>query len=419
MKKSLILFCLYLICLSFYSFWSYSLTDPNLVLTNWSVYWNFQQWMWQTFFHNPQLLTFSYGLIIISAFLLYFAILKINKLSQLLTPLILVCLVLLFSYNALSHDVFNYIFNAKMLVTYHADPHTQVALNFPDDPWVRFMHNTHTPAPYGYSWTIISVLPYVMGLGKFTITWILFRFLEILAVFMTFWVLKRYSSKNDNYLFLLFFNPLFIIEIVSNSHNDLWMITPAVLSFVIINKILQVKKMTSSSSLLAVLSLALLFFSISVKIATLVLLPIWIILFLSLIFKSYNLLNQQYQQIIKNFWPLICSFLMFLPLLTPRSQQFQPWYLSWSMIWFVFFHGRNAKVPKNKIYTWWSKVEKVWIWAILTLSFASMLRYLPFLWYGKFDDQVILMQKLITWVPFVLALVVGTVLINKNKFSQK
>ena len=418
-RNHLVLFTLYLVALLFYSFWSYSLTDPNLVLTSWPVYWHFQQWMWQTFFHNPSLLTAFYAVTILAIFIPYLLMLKFNKFRQLLIPLILVCLVLAFSYNALSHDVFNYIFNAKMLVTYHADPHTQVALNFADDPWLRFMHNTHTPAPYGYTWTIISILPYILGLGKFTLTLFVFRLWEILALISTYLILKKHSTKKLNYLFLLFFNPLILIEIISNGHNDLWMLTPAVLSFLIINKILQLKKITSSTSILAMLSLGLLLFSASIKIATIVLIPIWVVLFLSLILKSYNLLNQQYQQIVNNFWPLICSLLMFLPLFTLRSQQFHPWYLSWSMIWFIFFHSADAKVPQNRIYPLWLRVEKIWMWAVVILSLASMLRYLPFLYYGQFDDQVLLMQKLITWVPFILALIVGTILTSTHKFTKK
>ena len=60
---------------------------------------------------------------------------------------------LLPSYPALSHDIFNYIFNAKMVVDYHANPHVMVAMDFPNDPWLRFMHNVHRITSYNVCYT--------------------------------------------------------------------------------------------------------------------------------------------------------------------------------------------------------------------------------------------------------------------------
>ncbi|MEX0895704.1 MAG: hypothetical protein WDZ94_02075, partial [Patescibacteria group bacterium] len=78
--------------------------------------------------------------------------------------------------------------------------------------------------------------------------------------------------------------------------------------------------------------------------------------------------------------PFSASILAFIPLLTARSQLFHPWYLTWSLIWLPFMKM-----------TLWTKV-------LLVFSFSSLLRYLPWMYYGGYSDQVFLYQQLMTWV---------------------
>src|SRR5690606_25384890 len=47
---------IYCLCVALIVYFSYALTDPNLVLSTWQPYWQWQQQMWQTWFvTNPQL----------------------------------------------------------------------------------------------------------------------------------------------------------------------------------------------------------------------------------------------------------------------------------------------------------------------------------------------------------------------------
>jgi hypothetical protein len=48
-------------CATLFTFFSFSLTDPNLTFLSWGGYWSFQQWMWTTFFLHADVLTFTYG----------------------------------------------------------------------------------------------------------------------------------------------------------------------------------------------------------------------------------------------------------------------------------------------------------------------------------------------------------------------
>ena len=52
-------------------------------------------------------------------------------------------LLLVFSYNAFSYDIFNYIFDAKIFTHYHQNPYLQKALDYPGDPMLSFMRWTH------------------------------------------------------------------------------------------------------------------------------------------------------------------------------------------------------------------------------------------------------------------------------------
>ncbi len=47
---------------------SFGLTDPNLVLSSWQPYWQFQQWSWKTFFLNREVLVATYVLLLVALF---------------------------------------------------------------------------------------------------------------------------------------------------------------------------------------------------------------------------------------------------------------------------------------------------------------------------------------------------------------
>jgi len=241
------------------------------------------------------------------------------------------------------------------------------------------MHNTHTPAPYFYGWTGLSLLPYFLGGGKFSITWLSFRLFSFLSFGLLSFSLIKNIKKQNIWLLILLLNPLLLIEVVSNAHNDLWMMAPAITAMLLIIT----NKKTSKTILL---SLLLLLFSASIKLATLALIPIWLALVL-----PWKKVWPKLHEFILSSWPFLTSILLFLPLLTPRSKQFLPWYLIWSLVWLPLINKK-----------WQS-----WKISLLILSISSMFRYIPYLWMGNYDGDVIWQQQLITWVPFVLFWIVN------------
>lgn len=419
----------YLFSLGLFAIWSYGLTAPNLILFQHPSFIQFQTWMWQTFFNNRILLVRSYaaliGLIVIAYLMLSSKLSQVvsekTTDSQLKTVFLLfklslwLALPLMLAYNALSFDVFNYIFNAKIVLQYQANPHIKTALDFSFDPWVRFMHNIHTPAPYGYGWTWLSLIPYqvfaFLSQTRFSLIWLGFTVFSFLSLAISYqllvWLRTRdpYSpsvidSKSLKSWIWLLLNPLLLIEIVANSHNDLWMIIPALISFGLIIKPLSKSINSNQPGLIKLCkrigviltAVSLFLFSISIKYATIVLIPIWGVFLIRSIWPI------GLKQIVKKLklsllltwfnhhWPWLASALLFLPLFTNRSQQFHPWYLIWSLVW----------LPLIKV-KWWRQL-------LIILSLSSLARYLPWLLANNYTPAVLLQQKLITWVPAVLFL---------------
>jgi len=429
MRRSVnLLLLLFFICQVVFAVFSYALVDPNLVISSHPIYWQFQNWMWQTFFHNSVLLTQTYLLIVTIWFVIFLwiiTLLRREKISDLvfkpemIVGYLLLIFPMLLAYNALSHDVFNYIFNAKMVMVYHVDPHQAVALDYAADDWTRFMHNTHTPAPYGYGWTIVSVLPFLLGGGKFMTTWLAFRLISLLSLSGLLWVLQLLAKSWLHQplklwqLSLVFLNPLLIIEVLGNSHNDLWMMVPAAGAMWCLTQINNFNKASLKWLLLAVMAF---FLSVSIKYATLVLLPLLLLIMMEKVvmlnlrhkirFGLFNLIPEKAQQYVINwvdeklikYLPLFASMFMFLPLLTLRSQQFHPWYLIWPLIW----------LPLIKT-AWWRQL-------LLVFSISSLWRYAPWLLQGGYEGEVLFYQKLITWLPAGLYLFY---LLGKRSKSQK
>ncbi|HYD35316.1 MAG TPA: hypothetical protein VD999_04575 [Vitreimonas sp.] len=404
-----IIFCLglYFALLLVYVVFSYSLTAPNLILTSWTPYWRFQLYMWKTFFNDRELLIPTYAALISTLWLSYFwLIYSLNYSSAswrtrllnyskyfLFSAYCLFTLPLLFANNALSYDVFNYIFNAKMVAVYQANPHVKVALDYYYDDWTRFMHNTHTPAPYGYGWTALSLIPYYLGQEKFLLTWFLFRGFSLVSLWLLAWMYLK-KSENALRICIVLFNPLVLLEIITNSHNDLWMMVPALSSLLLLTGLN--KKNFTASALKILASIVLLAFSISMKLATIVLIPIWIILLLSSFFK-----NLPFKSLLP-WWPVAASVLMFIPLLTLRSQQFHPWYLTWTLIWLPFFPSLTTPKPLFQLTRWWSIF-------LITLSVTSLYRYIPYFHAGNFDGSVLLHQKMITWSAVPISLIMWAI----------
>lgn len=382
-----------------FSIFSYVLVDPNLILSSHSIYLLWQSRLWHWLVIYPERITLIYLSVIGGLFGLHgWILVQIKqgligkKQLWILTALSLVAL--MFSYPGLSHDIFNYLFNAKMVWVYHANPHLQTAQQFSNDPWLIFMHNVHTPAPYGYGWTLVSLVPSLLGLHHLKVTLLLFRLLMV-GCWLLIGVLldkhlKQMSINNAERLFrlsLFMLNPLVLIETVGNIHNDVVMMLPALAAVLLFFQLRRKK-----SWLQLCLAVVLLALSVSIKLATVVI-PLGLLAYLWFERYSQGLARWKVVNYFQRWsWSDWLSMLLLLPLLTARSQQFLPWYLIWSLTFLPLTNRGELRL------------------LVGLFSISALLGYAPFLFWQNYSTEQTLLRKLITFgLPIGVGLAYGIV----------
>lgn len=386
--------------------WSYTLVDKNLVLLPYA--WSFQlQQAWWQWGDQRLWLAVSYVSLTLLWWGLWFIVqrksdahLSLRKGLKWFIPLVFL---LVLGHNALSHDLFNYLFNAKMVTVYQVNPHVRVALDFTYDPWTRFMHNTHTPAPYGYGWTLISLVPVWLSGDRFLLAYLFMKLWMLLGLtwlLATVWWGLKQSRLPDKTVRLasLALLPLLLWETLMNGHNDVWMMAPALGAVLL-------ARFGGQQKWYWVLLPLLWAFSVSIKLASVALLPIIVGLLLIRFgktwLKRWPRLSQlaQWCQI---HWAEGAALAMFLPLLTARSQWFHPWYLIWA-------------------FTFWPFIQWRWLRAFfLGLAVTSMWRYLPWMLNNlEYSPEILSRMRLITWSGGVLGLVWGLITVGRSWLDRQ
>jgi len=341
---------------------SFTQQDLNLTLYN-----NIFSWVQYLGFYQRPLATGLFLILVFSFFWLYFKLLKRGFSRRWLILLVLIALP---AYPLFSYDIFNYLFNAKMVLIYHVNPHLQTAINFAFDPMLRFMHNVHTPAPYAYGWTGLSLLPGLTWLTEnFTLSfWAMKLFIAAFWLGQL-WILQKLVRRlfpQEPWRFWLFaLNPLVLIETLINGHNDVVMMFLALLSYwFFINS----KKFRS---------LLFLLLSASIKYVTIVLLPLFSL-------RGLRGVSSQAEKIdLPTLFSVALLLVMFI-----RPGQLHSWYLIWA---FSF-----AVLAKPK-----------WLISIFTaLTIGAVLRYAPYLYFGHWDPPVYLLRNLIWLGSLVFAKII-------------
>lgn len=383
-KRGTALWVTSLILAALTSLWSYIFADPNFLLITHPAYVSFQRFMLgqqsNFWLRSPAFLLLILGWFVVYA--LWLRWLSHFSPRQKVLSWLSVVAVLLAGHNALSHDIFNYLFNAKMVMVYHANPHVKTALDFAQDPWVRFMHNVHTPAPYGWGWTALSLVPYLAGLGKFALSYLAMRVWMVLGLILTLSIVAQIEKKMTGEavrFWQLAWNPLVLLEVCLMGHNDVWMMWPALLT------VLLLLNWKPSVRSLKVFVTALLAFGLSIvqKYATVVLLPVLPLL----IAWRWPAILERIVSVFRRFWPELATLALLAPLLTARSQQFHPWYLVWALCFFPVLRSRLLRC------------------ILIGLSVASLFRYIPWLENSlEYTPVVLALQKAITGTGAVAGL---------------
>ena len=352
--------------------YSYTQVDLSLTLSSAGFLQTIQKAFQYIGFYERPLSTTLYFLVIVFWFGLYAWSLGLAAKGKLTIPDVwkivgLVTLLLVFSYPAFSYDLFNYVFTAKTVLVYHKNPYEIIPLQFAGiDPLVSIMRWTHLPSAYTPLWITLTLPAYLLGFGKFfLIVWnlkILVAFFYLLAVKGVSKVLERVEPKHavlGTAIFAL--NPLVIIESLVSAHNDIAMMAMAVWAIVL----LLGKKHKTSWALLSL--------SVAIKLMTITLVPVIL------------LIHQKAVDWRK--WSFLAMGVGFLLVLSQREPL--PWYWVWFMPFIAFYPSKGWLVSLAGWY-----------------SFALLLRYAPYLYYGNWNAPVPILKWWVTLVPVGISLLI-------------
>lgn len=376
---------------------SYSYVDLNLTISQHPLVLSFVSAMQQLGYFKRPTATVIYILLIIFAFSFFIFNLWLFYRSKIGLKYLAIStatntFVLVFAYPFLSADLFNYLFDAKIILNYHVSPYTHRPLDFPNDEWLRFMRWIHRYSPYGPLWLAMSLIPAALGFGKFILNFLTFKlFIGVFHLVNSILIFKILQKIYPQRLLLgtAFYalNPLFLIEGVANAHNDM------VLATFLIGPIYFLMFSQTGRSYFT------LFAGTLIKYIPILNLP-WLLWATLAKKKNIRLLIILNLVTMAVFTYLFSSFRITVPFVSSGATQvqLQPWYLFWTLPFI-------ALLPKA-----------IFIATGIALAVGATLRYLPYLYYGDWSQPgTITFMQLVTVTPPIL---VAAVLLAKNLIAK-
>ncbi|MDO8658895.1 MAG: hypothetical protein Q7K55_09210 [Candidatus Levybacteria bacterium] len=365
----------YLIAIIVLFFYSFTQIDLGLTLSEVSVWQTAEKFFKNIGYFQRPFSSFLFVSIVLSLFTFYLLILNAIRKKEISRRaiwflIITTTVILAFSYNAFSYDLFNYMFDAKIVTYYQQNPFVHKALDFPGDPMLSFMHSTHRPYPYGPFFLALTVPLSFLGFNFFLPTFFLFKIFTAFSflgiVFFIEKILNKISPKNKEFGIVLFaLNPLVLIEGLVSSHNDIIMMFFSVWS---LHLLLEKKYIRS---------IILLIFSIGVKFATIFLVPILIYVLVRHIKKQeIDLSNVAKTALILMILAVaITSFASGIN----KNPEIQPWY-------FLILLPFAALVQKRIVTT-----------ITICISIGMLVSYVPFIATGQWPADIVELKiKLLT-----------------------
>lgn len=373
------LYSLVLILLGVYT---YTQIDLNLTLSSNPVYQAVQNKLILLGYYQRFESALIFFILISLFFIVYILILKFNPKNPqtnkrlLLYTLVLTAVFGIISYPAFSHDLFNYLFDARIVTKYHQNPYFYKALDFPADLWTRFMHWTHRTYPYGPLWLLFTLPFSFLGRGKFVLTLILFKLMfagiYLLNIKLIKDIISGIDKKNLNsQLYFFALNPLIIIETLISPHNESLMLLFLLFSYK--SLLVYKQKIWAALWLLA---------SIGVKFITLLLLP--------LLFLKNQKLNFD-------------KFILFSVILLSIPLVIEIWYREAYPWYFIPVIGVVALSQNYRLRN-----------LLTAISFGALLRYLPFLATGEYSAYLGKQMNLILITPPLIYLFWEIIKITKK-----
>jgi len=387
--KFLFLFASYAIFLIGLLIYSFSQVDLNLTISSNIYYQVFQEYLLDLGYFNRPLSTAFYVVIILFLFIFYLLILhlvrylRITKV-QIIYLLIVGIVILFLSYPAFSYDIYNYMFDARIITKYLQNPYIHKALDFPADPWIRFMHWTHRTYPYGPIWLLVTLPVSFLGFGKFVLTLINFKLMFLLFylgnIFLIGKILGKTSPQNRLLGVSLYaFNPVILLESLVSPHNE-----SAMLFFLLLAIYMGIVRKSSFWWIGGLL------LSGGIKFISLILIP------LKYFYGKNIILENKYATFLK-----VCLLLLTLLVVFQIYQRDPyPWY-------FITLIGLASLLPFN------FKTRLL----LYGVTFGALLYYIPYLYIGYYPSYVRTAQTAMFLVPIVSAIIWLLIVFIKGKLK--
>lgn len=364
---------IYLILVFFLSIYSFSQVDLNLNLAKNEAYLWFENQMKYLGYFNRNLSFWIFLTLSLILIILYGVMILKNKFPigpQPRNYYLLFLIFYLISYPAfLSYDIFNYFFDARIVVKYHENPYLFSAQRYIFDEWLRFMRWTHRTYPYGPVWLFLTIVPIFLGFGHLVPTIFFFKIFNLLIFLGCIKLIKLISGEKNNWL-VFALHPIVIYDFLISMHNESLM-----LFFLLASIYFLIKKQNWP----AIVFLAL---SVGVKFVTLAFLPIFLFLWWRRIDVKKNL-------------PLILRVGWMLMIITLIPVFLQREIYSW---YFILPLGLMVILP--------GKLEK----AVMIILSLLILRYAPFILIGEYNKTTLDWQNWISYL--VLSLIVVAIVTN-------
>jgi hypothetical protein len=359
----------YWVLLIILSIFSYGFIDLNLHLSANPVFLHLQKPLSAFVYGMRPFATGAFAVLLVGLSVYYLVFLRkaevlFSSWRKLCGILLTTALVLALSFPALTYDLFNYIATAKVAFTYHENPYVVMPIEIPNDPNLAFTRAANKVALYGPVWITLTAIPHYLGAGDIWRTIVAFKLMNA-AVYIGFsYLIYRVTKKLTNVIFFAA-NPLVLIEVLMNGHNDIYMMFLALGGLLLWQKERVRKKLCGFLLLVA---------SWFIKGATLIVTPV-------LFFRKLTL----ERTLVWAYWLLAAVFFI----ATPIREELYPWYA----VWLIMI---AALLPL--------KSHRRLVEFTVVLSFALELRNLPYMWMGYYGGQGPLLRVVVTVVPVALYL---------------
>ena len=346
----------YFLTLLLLGVFSYGFIDPNLTLSANQTFVRLQAPLKNLVYHQRPEATIIFLVLLLLMFACYVYFLKSPP--KFFVIVFSAC-ILVFSYPALTYDVFNYIATAKVALAYRENPYVVMPIEIPNEPNLAFTRAANKVALYGPVWIALTSIPHYLGGGNVWRTIIAFKLINTLVYLGFSYFIFRVTKNLTNVVFFAL-NPLVLIEVLMNGHNDIYMMILAIGGLLLWQRNLKAY------------GFLLLAASWFIKGATIILAPL---LFLKNISRERLLLIAY----------CLLSFVFFV--VAPIREELYPWYAVWLVM-------TASLLPMKK--------HKYLILFTIVLTFALELRNLPYMWMGYYEGPGPALRFALTVIPVVL-----------------